>query len=521
MHLIHRCQQGFTTVTLMGVLMVGGLLVAATFTAVQPDIAFTKKDADSKQAYAAAEAGLNYYLNRLGQDNSYYTKCANVPSPSQNAVNLEWNGTGADPRLWLTIPNDSAQYTVELLAIQTAAAGTELCVQDTPSSMIDPKTGTFRIRATGRERTPANSNDRPVKRSIIATLRRKSFIDFLYFTDFETLDPYAYGSGTYDPTWAAANCMVYRSQRSTNCQDPDFISTDSIDGPFKTNDSISACGSPAFGRDANDAIELNGNSPGWVPGCGGAAPNFKGTVDWPAGQLPMPQSNAELEAAADPGYVFDGETKIVFNGTTMTVTNNGTTTSKALPPSGVIYVNSTSCNVGYSRQQTYSPTNYMTNPGCGNVWVSGTYNSDITIGADNDIIVTDDFKSSNLSTVLGGLVANNFVRVFHPVIWGSGCSNDTGPGSIQIDAAILALNHSFINDNWYCGSPLGTLTVNGAIAQKFRGTVGTHSGGTVVSGYSKDYNYNDTLRYREPPYFINPTEAAWRVVRQNEQVPAR
>jgi hypothetical protein len=166
----------------------------------------------------------------------------------------------------------------------------------------------------------------------------------------------------------------------------------------------------------------------------------------------------------------------------------------------------------------------MEDPGCGNVWIQGTYNSDITIGADNDIIVTDDFKSSNLSTVLGGLVANNFVRVFHPATFGSGtggCIENGGPGTIQIDAAILALNHSFIVDNWYCGSPLGTLTVNGAVAQKYRGTVGTHSGGTVVTGYAKDYNYNATLRYREPPYFVNPTEAAWRVVRQNEQVPAR
>ena len=51
--------QGFTTVTLMGTLMVGGLLVAATFTAVQPDIAFTKKDEDSNQAYGAAESGLH------------------------------------------------------------------------------------------------------------------------------------------------------------------------------------------------------------------------------------------------------------------------------------------------------------------------------------------------------------------------------------------------------------------------------------------------------------------------------
>jgi Tfp pilus assembly protein PilX len=531
LRLLHRAQQGFTTVTLMGTLMVGGLLVAATFTAVQPDIAFTKKDDDSKQAYGAAEAGVNYYLNRLGQDNSYYTHCANVPSPTLNAVNLEWNGTGADPRRWQTIQGSSAQYTTELLAIQnTSVAGTELCQENVPTSMIDPKYGTFRIRATGRPRVAANANDRPGKRSIVATFRRKSFIDFLYFTDFETLDPYAYPTGgTYDPTWAANNCAVYRPQRSSNCQDPDFIDADSINGPFKTNDSISVCGAPDFGRDANDDIELNGDSPGWVSGCSGAAPNFKGVVDWPAGQLPMPQSNSALEASADAAYVFNGETRLVFNGSTVSITNNGTTTSKALPPSGVIYVNSTSCNVGYARQQTYTTSSYMTNPGCGNVWISGTYNSDITIGADNDIIVMDDFKSNTLSTVLAGLVANNFVRVFHPVTGfstnGFGqttCTNDAaGPGSMQIDAAILALNHSFIADNWYCGSPLGTLTVNGAIAQKFRGTVGTHSGSTITSGYAKAYSYNDTLRYREPPYFINPTESAWRLVRQNEQVPAR
>jgi hypothetical protein len=102
------------------------------------------------------------------------------------------------------------------------------------------------------------------------------------------------------------------------------------------------------------------------------------------------------------------------------------------------------------------------------------------------------------------------------------CDNNGGPGSIQIDAAILALNHSFINDNWYCGNPLGTLTLNGAIAQKFRGTVSTFSSGsTVATGYAKDYNYNRTLRYREPPFFIAPTESAWKIVRQNEQVPAR
>ena len=59
-----RCQQGFTTVTLMGVLAVGGLLVAAGFAAVDGDIGLTREDQDYKQSYGAAEGGLQWYLNR-------------------------------------------------------------------------------------------------------------------------------------------------------------------------------------------------------------------------------------------------------------------------------------------------------------------------------------------------------------------------------------------------------------------------------------------------------------------------
>jgi hypothetical protein len=516
-HLIHRCQQGFTTVTLMGVLMVGGLLVAASFAAVDPDLGLTKKDDDSKQAYAAAEAGLSYYMNRLAQDSSYYTYCANVPSASQNAVNLEWGGTGADPRLFRKIPGTTSDYAVELLAIQnTAVAGTETCVQDTPGSMIDAKSGTFRIRSTGRARTPLSAADKPKKRSIVATLRRKAFLDYLYFTDRETLDPLAYSSTT-SQAWAAQNCDVPRQDRPGGCDEINFITSDSVNGPLHTNDSILVCGSPNFGNDANDLIELNQVDPGWVDCGSGSTPDFIGTRVYPGGILPMPQSNAELEASADSGYVFTGETTLVFSTGSVSVTNNGTTVSKPMPPSGVIYVKSSGCSTGYARAQTYAAA-----AGCGNVRVSGTYSKDITIGADNDIIVMDDFKSSNTTAVLGGLVANNFVRVYHPVTFDwSGCSPNGGPGSIQIDAAILALNHSFIVDNWYCGSALGTLTVNGAIAQKFRGPVGTFGGGGPTTGYSKNYNYNDTLRYREPPYFVNPTDAPWKIIRQNEQVPAR
>ena len=99
----------------------------------------------------------------------------------------------------------------------------------------------------------------------------------------------------------------------------------------------------------------------------------------------------------------------------------------------------------------------------------------------------------------------------------NGVSNDTGSMTDPtIYAAILAVNHSFIVDNYDCGSPLGTLHVYGAIAQLYRGPVGTGGGSGVNSGYLKDYKYDDRLFTTEPPYFLNPVSAHWSVSRQTE-----
>ncbi len=91
---------------------------------------------------------------------------------------------------------------------------------------------------------------------------------------------------------------------------------------------------------------------------------------------------------------------------------------------------------------------------------------------------------------------------------------------VTVEAAILSLQHSFIVDNYDCGK-LDTLTVKGAIVQKYRGPVGTGSGASVSTGFAKDYWYDDRFRYRSPPYFLTPVAAAWDVVRSHEQLPAR
>ena len=64
------------------------------------------------------------------------------------------------------------------------------------------------------------------------------------------------------------------------------------------------------------------------------------------------------------------------------------------------------------------------------------------------------------------------------------------------------------------------LTVNGAIGQKFRGPVGRSSGGAAINGYIKKYTYDDRLRFRSPPHFLDPVKSAWHVHRYTEQEPA-
>jgi len=501
-----RLQQGFTTVTVMGVMALGGMLVAGGFAAVDPDIGLSRDDQDYKQAYGAAEAGVQWYLSSLARDNGYYTQCTNVvnPSPTEDApVNNRWSGSGNDPRVWRQLTNTpDAEYTVELLP----APGYSACVVGDQYSMVDP-TGNMRLRISGRSRDET--------RSIIVTLRRRNFIDFIYFTHFETLDPLAYSTSSMR-SWAQTNCAKFRAQRGSSCTEIQFATDDFIRGPLHTNDSILVCGSPTFGRFGKDAIEINGTSPGYdnADGCS-LNPEFLGTVIYPAGQMELPPSNLALQGLAQSGYLFQGKTQIVIDDNSMQVkVKNGSWQTKALPANGVIYVkNESGCSVGYSRNQTYN------NPSaCGDAWVQGDYSSNLTIAADNDVIVNGNV-TRNSDSLLLGLIANNFVRLYHPVSYDEDddCHNASGSLSDpRIDAAILALNHSFIVDNWYCGNDLGDLEVNGAIAQRFRGPVGT-SGGT---GYIKDYNYNDRLRFREPPFFLDPVQSAWRVARQNEQVPA-
>jgi Tfp pilus assembly protein PilX len=545
-----RSEGGYVMVTVMGVLLVATLFSAAAISAAQNDTPSSRGDVDRKAAFAAAEAGLNYYLYRLNEDSNFWASCTNVEGPSATEpapVNQPWT-SGSDNRVWRNVPDSAdTQYTIELLPV----TGSQCNTADPAGSMINPSTGTFRIRATGR--SSAGRNGGWTYRSIVGTFRRRGFLDFLYFTDFETSPPTIYPAAAQ--SWAASNCNKYvRDGRLTQAAGPGGVTCTNIQfapgdvnaGPIHTNDQILICGNPTFGRltdsggnPVTDAVEVSHNaSPGYRNACAGT-PNVRpsgNTLKWNTPTLNLPPSNTSLSTIVKPQYTFLGTTTIRLDGSNMTVTDhpNGTagpprTQDLLFPSNGVVYVKDNGCSA--AAHNAADPYNLPVT--CPTAYVSGTYSSSLTISAERDIVVrplpTDGDNTGLVRSSSGamlGLIGNDHVRVFHnPQTDGDATCEDTlsngTKNNIRIDAAILALNYSFMVDYYNCGAPRNLLSVNGAIAQRFRGPVGTGGASGNSTGYVKNYSYDDRLKYRSPPYFLDPVQSAWQIVRYNEQIPAK
>jgi Tfp pilus assembly protein PilX len=532
----------------VGVFAVTMALIVAGFTAANSDVHLTQNDLDQKKAYAAAQAGLERYVFELQQNVNYWNSCPSQTTPA--AVPGSTNAVTGQP---------DEEYTFEPIAASSASSSYngQCQTSDPVGSMIETASGpnpgaagTFRVEFNGYAVDKQyGGNGGLVERSLVATFRRTGFLNYIYYTEFET-DP----SEVYPP---ATDCAESYSQRSgtTDCPQLDFITGDSINGPMHSEDTIQVCGSPTFGRAGHTPADA-AEAPGEIDSsnCRPDSPTYNtdtGKLDEDAATVKVPPDNSQLKQIAT--TQFSGPTTIVLNGALMTVTNaniSGGTETIPIPAGQVIYVSSTSCGV------TYTPYISPDTPsaGCGDVMLSGNYTQSVTIAADNDIIIDGNITTDTSKSALLGLIANDYVRLYHPLdqaraagyrecfssdgcyacphgansctcpAGASGCScptgytdnNDPMPANVTIDAAILAVQKSFEVDNYDCGSPQGTITINGALAQLFRGTVGQHSGSTLTHGYTKNYWYDDRLLAEEPPYFLNPVNASWEVSRETE-----
>jgi hypothetical protein len=519
-------EEGVAIITVMLVMVVLTLLVSGTLAysiAAQPQ---SRRDQDSAAALAAAQAGIDDYMYRLRTAEFERYSSSNLPA-SPDDVPFR-------PTAWQAMPGSAngAQFHYD----------------------VKVTNGVITLTSTGRVRN--------VERTVQALIRRRSFLDYLYFTDNEVLDP---ASGFYraNRAEAAAACDQHwwEGRDATKCTAISFGGGDAINGPLHTNDTIRVSGSVSFNAAASTSMPATSCTPArrwWSSSSSVCATPIPGPVfsrpGDPAYALPvtMPATSGDLPSiAAASGCLYNGPTRITLKATgLMDVVSDFTTdagirsrcvgTGRELP--GVIHVQnvpsgqtSPACPSSGNRLD-YPIAGDITRYECrtGDAFVSGVLNGRLTISAENDVIVVDDLTYNSLTspastpTDMLGLIAEQFVEVYHPV----SCSSPYDDGSVRtcdsgtgtnladprvtgggplrnpdIHAAILSLNHSFIVQNYRNGASLGDLTVYGAISQKWRGPVALLGS----TGYVKVYNYDARLAYEGPPSFIDPVTQPWKV----------
>lgn len=520
-------ENGFTMIMALGVMFITALLMVAAFKAANSDEQLSHDDSTQKQAYYAALAGVQEYEYHLQANPDYWETCA---TPSSSV--LEKTSTEKQ---------EYERYEIKLLPASTAPEGTKSCSTTNPVGTMIQSTGaeanTFRIESIGTWGKPGQAGYD--QRKIVATFRVVGFLNYIYFTEFEVEDP-----ELLEPN-GSAECGHLKSEREklkVSCEVIVFTTGDGIEGPMHTDDAVDLCGKATFGRASHspaDVVEING---GVYSTCGGseseATFNTANKKYSTGPDLLPPESDTSLATyVKEGGYEFTGVTHIELLGLVnkMVVTNSkGETETLPWPKNGLVYVRGTGGSGAEACKYEYNPkksddafdktvSEESTETNCGNVYVNGTYSSSLTIGAEENLIINGNIYPTSVENKLGseptgtatlGLIASDYVRIYHPLA-ASDCAykDKNEKGTLYnpwIYAAILSTNHSFVVDNYDCGEELGKLNIYGAIAQRFRGIVGT-TGGT---GYIKNYKYDERLAVDEPPYFLNPINAGWEVSRE-------
>lgn len=289
----------------------------------------------------------------------------------------------------------------------------------------------------------------------------------------------------------------------------------------------------------NKVINGGGNPTPIAPP-GGAQPSCGSTTDLnsPGGAtVPVPDNMVVQVSAENTGITHSRCSAGQIGGPGTSILPLGTYTqaiAAAKPPA----TNST---------YTYDTTMKEATKYCqeGNLYVQGTVKGRVTLAAAQSVILTGDIMLAGglTGSDMVGLVATNSVEVFHPWMtrvdaqggpcpshssckWGAEPGTETGAVAnwpaditppagvasfegIEIMGSIQTLQHSFYvqrYDKTSDGNGEGLLRVDGSIAQRWRGIVGTGNGDT---GYLKKYVYDTRLKYSAPPYFPRWVNAQW------------
>jgi hypothetical protein len=500
-------------ITLMTSMLVGCLVAVTYVTGYQP---LAKVDQERQAALAAAEAGVDDYLNRLNQDPNYWGDGTSTSNPAMQATPAACAAPSSTCTWgWVPVaPSSSASfhYTVDT-SDMTSYAETDLASQSW---------GTIWVTSTGKVGT--------VTRTVEVGLRQNNFLNNMYDSYYNLVDPTLYADQTGENLTAEAttttDCVHTAWQTWTlsgvsetgpllpTC-DPllnYWITGQTINGPMMSYDDYYIDGTPKFLDSVGTADPYPARVPYYADHSGGTAnPTLvQGAIGGGVQWTPFPTSifgyvgndvAAPQVTNAALGCEYYGPTWIDFVGsptpnqmyvyspdTPNTVAHPDTgclaapaaspyTTALSLPPNGVIYVaNLPASNNPYTGAPNPctvsdpSWANFATSGACdGNAFVEGTVDGQITLAADQNIYL--EAPPATASATIGayntsggdvlGFAAGDYILINHDT---SGATTDTFGSeqfeatipNLTIDAALFTINGSLALENYWTGATCGT-----------------------------------------------------------------
>lgn len=325
-------------------------------------------------------------------------------------------------------------------------------------------------------------------------------------------------SGTYQGITKTIEVILQPSKFSMfayySANEPSNIwwtNSDTVWGPLHVQGTLQVAGRPIFNGKVTTQNGLTMYDPGhwetqrvrvgrrwvnqrvWVPGSDD--PQFNG--DYESGvNLALPANGvSDLETASAGGKKFiNHDTVFVkFQGDSVKYkyaknSNYTAALGSTLAPNGVIFAKDAVLRIQGTVKGQYS------------IGASGS-TSKGKIFLDDDIVYNTNPRTNPNSSDLLGIIAQNDVMI---------TNNTANRSNINIDASIYSQAGGFGSESYDTRGVSGAINLYGGISQSIRRAVGTFSGSTITSGFSKRYRYDDRLALISPPYF--PGTGSYQIV---------
>jgi len=226
-----RDEAGLAMIIAISVVMLMTLIPLAIYSQAVQQLPLARHDQDHEAALAAAEAGVDDYLNHLAQNQNYWT---------YNSSNLPPDGNQAFTT-WVPVPgpnNNNEYFRYNVNSSQT------------------PATGIVYVTASGCAAVAGACKATSPVRTVRAGLRRQGFLDYLWLTDYEITDPVLSGANAshckfHAWEWNTVTNGNYGPDPGLNCSIVQWTTQAVLNGPVHSNDGLYTCGNPTVNGDTD------------------------------------------------------------------------------------------------------------------------------------------------------------------------------------------------------------------------------------------------------------------------------